>query len=207
MITPYSKYKKEFFTRLGVPFKKGSKLLDLGCGDGGDSRIFIKKYKLRTFACDIFEHEDLKTIKGLQFKLGGVYKIPFKANSFDYMFLHDVLHHIDEKKQRLIKHKKGLLELKRVCKNNGKIIIVEANRYNPLSYPHMVLMNKHNHFTQPYFKKLISSVFSDIKYGYFECHVYPTFAGFLWKFYEVVMEKIMPKQLSSYNVAIINNSK
>ena len=206
-LSPYSKYKEEFFYKLNYKFQKNLKILDIGCGDGGDTKIFITKYKLKTFGIDIFQHQEIKKINNLAFKIGGIYDIPFKENVFDYVYLHDVLHHIDEKKQSFMKHKKALRELKRVCKDNGVIVIVEANRYNPLFYPHMVLINKHNHFTQIYFQKLIKSVFENITMRNFESHVYPSKFHTIWKFYEMFMEKISPRRFRAYNVAIIKNTK
>lgn len=204
-LSPYSKYKKDFFYKLNYKFQKNLKILDIGCGDGGDARIFITKYKLETFGIDIFQHREIKKINNLTFKIGGIYDIPFKSGVFDYVYLHDVLRHIDEKSQSFIEHKKALRELKRVCRNNGVIVIVEANRYNPLFYPHMVLINRHNHFTQEYFNKLIKSVFKHFTMRNFESHVYPSKFNIIWKFYEMFMEKISPRQFRAYNVAIIKN--
>ena len=144
---------------------------------------------------------------GLNFKKAGILNIPFENNSFDYIFLHDVLHHIDEENQSQEIHIKGLKELERVVKKNGYIIIIEGNRYNPLFYPHMVKMLGHNHFKQSYFKRTIKNVFNDscnIKFKYFEAHAYP-WGLFFWKIYEGIMEKISPKYFLAYNIVIIKN--
>lgn len=205
-ISQYDQYKSDFFRKLNYKFIKNYKILDVGCGDGGDAIIFQEKYKLDTYANDIFKHENFKKLE-IKFKRAGIYKIPYASNTFDYIFLHDVLHHIDEPQQRFKRHIDALKELKRVCKPTGSIIIVEANRYNPLFYPHMVLVNKHDHFTQKYFKKLINSIFQNVTFRHFECHVYPGSMSFIWNIYEVIMEKIMPKNILAYNVAIIPNKK
>lgn len=206
VVSQYDQYKSDFFQKLNYKFVKDHKILDIGCGDGGDAIIFQKKYKLDTYANDIFKHENFKKLT-VKFKKAGIYKIPYKDNSFDYIFLHDVLHHIDEPEQRLKRHLLALKELRRVCKENGVIIIVEANRYNPLFYPHMVRINKHDHFTQSYFKKLMKSIFPSVTFKFFECHVYPRKLRFIWNIYEAVMENIMPKSIQAYNVAIVNNKK
>jgi len=206
-LSKYGQYKKDIFEKLNVNFIAGNKILDLGCGDGSDAEIFLNEYKLDVYGTDIYEHEKIKKIKGLTFEKGGICKIPFKDSVFDYVFLHDVLHHIDEKGQRRSKHIAGLKELKRVCKKGGTIIIVEGNRYNPLFYPHMVKMLGHNHFKQSYFSKIVSFIFPNAKFKYFEAHLYPERFISFWKSYEYIMENIIPKYFLSYNTAIINNKK
>ncbi|HBP51573.1 MAG: hypothetical protein UX03_C0010G0013 [Candidatus Woesebacteria bacterium GW2011_GWE1_45_18] len=199
----YGQYKKDLFTKLNFKFKPGKTLLDVGCGDGSDSEIFINEYGLKTSGIDIYQNDRLKKLKNFKFKKGDIFKIPFPDSSFNYVFLHDVLHHIDENGQRKSKHLAGLKELKRVCKNGGTIVIVEGNRYNPLFYPHMVKMLGHNHFKQSYFKKIIQNIFPNAEFKYFEAHYYPQRFISFWKAYEYIMEKIVPKNFLSYNVAII----
>lgn len=202
-------YKDDIFNKLAYSFVGGKKLLDVGCGDGSDAEIFTEKYGLRTYAIDIYKHRNIRKIGNLEFKKAGILKIPYKDNFFDYVFLHDVLHHVDELEQSYKKHAQGLKEVKRVCKKNGIIIILEANRYNPLSYPHMVLLRGHNHFKQRYFEKLINDVFkNNVQFKNFEAHFYPQRLLKLFKIYEKIMEEFsFLKPLLMYNVAIIENNK
>ena len=208
-LSTYSQYKNDTFNKMKFNFESGKSILDVGCGDGSDAEIFINEYGLDVYGIDVYEHKNIKSINRFKFKQVGIYKIPFEENSFDYIFLHDVLHHIDEENQSYENHIKGLKELKRVSKKDGYIIILEANRYNPLSYPHMVKMSGHNHWKQSYFKKTINNVFEndyDIEFKAFECHAYPWGLSF-WKIYEKMMEKFSPKCFLDYNVAIINGRK
>lgn len=204
MITINNQYKKDFFRKLAYPFEKGKTILDVGCGDGIDGNFFETKYGLEWRGIDIFRHVNMKGV-GLKFTIGSIFRIPFKNNTFDYVFTHDVLHHIDEPYQRKQKHLAGLKELWRVCKNGGTIIIVEANRYNPLFYPHMVKMFGHNHFRQSYFKQIIQKSFLKdiIQFKFFEAHVYPTHFVKVFRIYEAIMEHVMPKAFIAYNIAII----
>jgi len=121
------------------------------------------------------------------------------------IYLHDVLHHIDEENQSYEKHIKGLKEVFRVLKKGGQVIVVEGNRYNPLFYPHMVKMLNHQHFKQGYFKKIINDAYNgnDIKFKFFEAHSYPRFWLWFWKGFEWFMENISPKQFLAYNIALI----
>lgn len=197
-------YKKDVFQKMGITFTRGKQLLDVGCGDCIDSKVFIEKYGLKTYGIDIYKHENVEKIKKLDFKKGSIFKIPYKNNFFDYVFLHDVLHHIDEGKQSQKRHFKALEELKRVCKKGGQIIILEANRYNPLFYIHMVKMRGHDHFRQSYFKKIIMTKFPNAKFKYFEAHSYPPFVLYPFKAFEYIMEKIpFLKPFLAYNLAII----
>lgn len=200
----YGQYKYDIFSKLDFDFIPGARVLDLGCGDGSDSAIFKNVFGLKVFSCDIYEHEDVKKNK-LKFQLAGIYKLPYKSNFFGYVFMHDVLHHIDEPEQRMNKHISGLVEALRVLKPGGTMVIVEANRYNPLFYPHMVKMRGHNHFKQSYFKKLVNGSFksSDVTFKFFEAHVYPKKLLKLFKIYERVMDNFMPKSLLAYNIVLV----
>lgn len=199
----YGQYKNDIFNKLSFNFETGRKILDVGCGDGSDAEIFINEFRLNTYGIDLYKHDKINNIPDLKYSQAGIYQIPFADESFDYVFLHDVLHHIDEGKQSYVKHIAGLKELERVVKKGGSIIIMEANRYNPLFYPHMVKMLGHNHFQQNYFKKIINEVFPSVIFKYFEAHSYPQKYLKIWKIYEKIMESIMPKCILAYNVAMI----
>ena len=199
----YGQYKNDFFRKLNYKFLPNKSILDIGCGDGSDAKIFIDEFSLRVTGIDVFEHEKIKEIKGLDFDVGSMLELPFGNETFDYIFLHDVLHHIDEECQSRSDHILGLCEVRRVVKKSGTIVIVEANRYNPISYLNMVKLHGHNHFTQSYFHSLILSVFPKARFKYFEAHNYP-FSLPIWRVYELIMEKIVPKAFLSYNIAIID---
>ena len=204
-LNKYSQYKNDIFNKLNFDFKKGKKMIDIGCGDGTDVEIFINEFGLKTYGIDIYENKNLLKMNKLIFKKASILDIPYTDGFFDYVFLHDILHHIDEKNQRKEKHINALREIKRIVKRGGYIIILEGNRYNPLFYPHMVLMRKHNHFKQSYFEKIITDVFQNVEFRYFEAHVYPKNFLWFWKMYEKSMEKFCPKRFLAYNVAIIRN--
>src|SRR3989344_7782402 len=200
----FDQYRTDFFNKLDFDFEKGRKILDIGCGDVKDDEVFIKKFKLVTYGVDVYTNPEITNVKGLKFieDKNGVLKLPFKDNTFDYVYMHDVLHHVDEKNQSYEKHLLGLKEAKRVVKPGGSVIVVEGNRFNPLFYPHMVLMLGHQHFTQKYFKKIIRGVFDDVEFKFFECHFYPEKLLPIFYLYERFMETFSPEALLAYNVAV-----
>lgn len=203
-ISPADRYIRDIFLKLGVSFKKKSAVLDVGCGDGIFTKFFKEMLGLEVYGIDIYKSSLLDS--AIKFKKGSIYTIPFEDDSFDYIFLKNTMHHVDEPNQRKDRHKKALLELKRVCKKKGKIIIVEANRYNPLFYVHMVMLGRHDHFRQSYFVSLVSSVFPNAEFKFFEAHLYPS-PLFIqtFKLYECLMEWFSPRAFLAYNVAIITN--
>ena len=207
MVKGYLQYKDDFFNKLSFPFKKGKKILDVGCGDGTDAEVFVNEYKLDFVGTDIYLDENLKRL-GYVFKKGSIDKLPLKDDIFDYVYVHDVLHHIDEHGNSARKITEALSELRRVCKRKGEIVIIEGNRYNPLFYPHMVKMKGHNHLSQSFFITVIISYFNKdtVQFKFFEAHSYPSHALFFFKLYEYIMEHISPKKFLAYNVAIIQKT-
>jgi len=198
-------YTYDLHKKLAYNFIAGRKLLDVGCGTCVDSYILRENYGLDVYSTDIYKHENVDLFD-LNFKEGSILKLPYEDKSFDYVFLHDVLHHIDEENQSYKIHLLGLKELKRVCKKGGTIVIVEANRYNPLFYPHMVKMLGHNHWKQSYFKKILSEVFDNVEFKYFELHSYPKDLLWFGRTFEFFMERLSPKMFLAYNVAVIKMS-
>ena len=196
-------YRYDIFDKLNFNFHAGKKLLDVGCGPCVNAKILRDIYGLDVVASDIYEHENAKNF-GLDFVKASICELPFPDQSFDYLFVQDVLHHIDEDNQRHEVHVKALEELKRVVKKDGYIIIVEANRYNPMLYPHMVRLLGHKHFRQKYFVNLVKEVFKDPKFTYLEIHDYNSRILWFWKIYEFIMDKLMPYQIRAYNIAVIN---
>lgn len=199
--TRFGQYKSDIFDKLNFDFKKGLTMLDAGCGDCTDAAIFRDIYGLDVSASDLYRHENVNNFK-INFKLGSVYKLPYESNVFDYVFLHDVLHHVDEDTQSRIKHKEVLEELKRVLKPGGTLMLIEGNRYNPLFYPHMVKHLGHEHFKQSYFKKITAECYTGVKFKFFEAHLYPSAVLKLFKIYERLMERFSPRAFLAYNVAI-----
>ena len=202
MDTPSNIYRNRLFKKLNFIFEKNKKVLDIGCGEGFETYYFANHFKCKSYGIDIIEYDTWDNSSEIQFRKGSIKKIPFPDNYFDYVFIKDVMHHIDEITQDPKKIIKGFRELKRVCKSKGHILIVESNRYNPISYFHMVLLKKHNHYTFNKFKTLVFKEFKNPRFHSFESHVYPNWSLPLFIVYESLMETMF-KTFLSYNAAIV----
>ena len=145
--------------------------MDVGCGDGTDASLFKYVYGSNVSVCDVCENDNVASLN-LDFRLGSIF---YADHTFDYIFLYDVLHHVDEQNQSREQHVRALMELRRVTKKGGVVVIVEGNRYNPLFYPppHIVKLRGYNHFIKFYFKEIILEVFPNTEFRFFEAHLYP----------------------------------
>ncbi len=92
--------------------KKGSKILDFGCGSGIVAKAFKDRFEADIFGIDI---KDMRLIN-IPFKIYDGKGIPFPDNYFDVVLSAYVLHHISDQNS-------ALKEIKRVVKD--KIIIFE----------------------------------------------------------------------------------
>lgn len=196
-------YRSRIFRKLNIKYSEDFKILNFGCGQGHDNIDFADQSRF-VVGIDIEPFEEWSGLKvqNSNFIVCNGCFLPFKDNSFDIIFVKDVLHHINE--CDLV-----LREILRAVKTNGTVYILESNRYNPISYLHMTLLKKHQHFNKTYFKKLIISQFSrdNVIFSSFEAHVIPLKSSLLRSmFYSI--ENIMEKtpfinKFLSYNLAVI----
>lgn len=141
----------------------GTSILDSGCGDGEDLYL-RKKYFKKLTGVDIAESPRWKELSGggITFKKSDAEKLPFKNASFDTVLEKDMLHHAGDPER-------ALKEMIRVAKK--RVIVIEANRYNPLFYVNLTLMNNHQHFTQRRFLEIMRSAGVDFKIEHFSARV------------------------------------
>ncbi|MBP7791489.1 MAG: class I SAM-dependent methyltransferase [Candidatus Goldbacteria bacterium] len=198
--TPYNvlRYKDRVFARVS-PFFYGDSLLDCGCGNGEDVRIYTRYFK-RIHGMDIDESPDWKLYSNefISFSKGDAQKLDFENKSFDTVMEKDMLHHVRSPAD-------ALKEMIRVSKK--RIIIIEANRYNPLLYVNMTLIRNHQHFTQKYFKNLIISTGLSHEFHFFAARCCPLKGKVFNDFYDLihnVLEKIpFYRPIIEYNMAIL----
>ena len=191
-------YEKDILRKIELPIDANSHILDVGCGNGADCKLFATLANF-VVGIDISIMPRLSKVGNPSFIVADACNLPFKHNFFDIVFEKDVLHHIQD-------HEKALREMKNAARNSGTVVVVEANRFNPISYLHMTLLKGHQHFTKKYFEKLLTQHFSNIVFKSTESHVYPITSKYLLKMVhkmEDFMAKIsLIKNFLSYNIAI-----
>lgn len=92
--------------------KKGSKILDLGCGPGIITKTLQEFFQAEILGIDI---QDTR-VADVPFRIYDGFDLPFQDNEFDVVFISYVLHHTKDPER-------VLREAKRVSK--GRIIIYE----------------------------------------------------------------------------------
>ena len=183
--------------KVGHRFDGSERLLDAGCGDGRVARLLRERVR-EVVAVDVERFADWSDEPGLTFSVANAEQLPFGDASFDAVHSKDSLHHMDEPER-------ALEEYRRVLRPGGTVLIVEANRYNPLFYPHMTVALGHEHFTRRRFRELVRHVFPSVRFGAFEAHFAPQLEGVLrlQQAIEETLERLPPfRPLLSYNYAV-----
>ncbi len=105
-----------------ISYKKGKKLLDIGCADGSFAVILQKRLGFDAYGIDIAEKAINKAkINGIKVQAGDLSKgLPYKSNSFDVVIMCEVIEHIFDTDFLL-------REIYRVIKKNGFLFITTPN--------------------------------------------------------------------------------
>lgn len=119
---PKNLYHIRYFHYKYLPkLKKAKKILDVGCGSGELTAEIGEKYKnSKVVGCDLYPRMP-NTVKC------SAEKLIFKNNSFDAVFMFDVLEHLDGPQ-------KALGEVKRVLKRGGAFHLVVPFEKNFLDF-------------------------------------------------------------------------
>lgn len=98
------------------PSSRKLKILDVGCGTGGNINFLSQFGKVYGIDSSPLAINYCKKHGYKNTKLSDAVKLPFKEKQFDLIFLLDVLEHIKD-------HKKAIKEAKRVLKDDGLIVV------------------------------------------------------------------------------------
>jgi ubiquinone/menaquinone biosynthesis C-methylase UbiE len=195
-------YRKRL-SELFEEFLTNSTILDVGCGDANLWTAYFSKAGRYVVGSDIQSSKIWKEVKteNVEIVMCDARHLPFKHHAFQVVFEKDVLHHVND-------YEKAIYELFRVA--SRKLIIVEANRYNPVSFLHMTLWKKHEHFSRREFVRMISRAKAKTDKLTFltrESHFYPfkyLFMYYLLYRLEDLVEKIpLMEKLRNYNIALV----
>ena len=159
------RYRLRCIDKLRYAFRGDERLLDVGCGDGGVSRL-LRERVAEVYAVDVTMSPAWSDAPGLSFRVADGEQLPFDDASFDLVHSKDSLHHMDDPAR-------ALAEYRRVLKPRGSALIIEANRYNPSFFVQMTLVRRHQHFTMRRFREIVSHAFDDVQFGSFEAHFIP----------------------------------
>ncbi|MDP3994449.1 MAG: class I SAM-dependent methyltransferase [bacterium] len=112
-------HKRRFTEVSGIIEPVAGKVLDVGSADGTFSKIILDKSKASQFiGMEVLENsvnwakKHWKTESRMKFIVGDAHRLKFKNNSFDAVFILEVLEHVEDPV-------KVLFEVKRILKKGG----------------------------------------------------------------------------------------
>src|SRR5512136_3164478 len=118
-------------------YPAGSSVLEVGCGVGAQTVILSRNSPEASFtSIDICKDSiDAATalaarekITNASFETADIFKLPFKAETFDHIFVCFVLEHLRHPIE-------ALLRLKKILKKEGTITIIEGDHGSTFFYP------------------------------------------------------------------------
>lgn len=150
----------------GVSLEPDSLVLDVGCGTANNTLLFCKVVNARIVGIDLSYGMLQKAIKKsseILFTQSPAENLPFMKNSFDFIFMTEVLHHL--KNMEL-----AVLEIYRVLKNNCWMCIATQSheqiehRMTSRFFPATVLIDKSRYPRIEKLKEILSRTgYYDIK--------------------------------------------
>lgn len=105
------------------------RILVAGCGKAHEARYIHNELDGSLIGVDIGGEwdPDVATAPGLTLQIGSILDLPFEDGSFDAIFYHHVIEHVDDPA-------KSLTELARVLRPGGLIYVGTPNRHRAVGY-------------------------------------------------------------------------
>ena len=103
-----------------IPTDRALNVLDAGCGDGRYSLHLASLGYKHLHAVDLFDKPD---IPGVEYVSASIDLLPYKDNSFDFIFCNSVIFYVDPPE-------KALREFRRVLKTDGTVVITAHTKWS-----------------------------------------------------------------------------
>lgn len=113
----------------GTSYPAGSRVLEVGCGVGGQTVLLAERspgaefvsIDLSPTSLDIAQaYVDGRALSNVQFRQADIMSLPFENGSFDHVFVCFVLEHVPDPVSALI-------ELRRVVRGGGSVTVIEGD--------------------------------------------------------------------------------
>jgi SAM-dependent methyltransferase len=108
--------------------RPGDRLLEIGCGEGGNLvHLRQKQEGLSLFAVDFSPAKArfARETTAAHLASADAARLPFRNGTFDAVLVRDLLHHVPDRHA-------VVCEALRVLRSKGSITVIEPNRWNPL---------------------------------------------------------------------------
>jgi SAM-dependent methyltransferase len=166
-------YRQRALGRLikNLPKGPGRRVLDLGCGSGHEAAC-LAGLGWKVDAMDLQHHTSWKDLAGrhkgrLKFSVGNAESLPEVKGGYDLVLQKDMLHHAQLPEN-------AMKEMVRLCKPGGRVLVMEANRWNPLFYIKLTLLEGHEHFSKRRLLALLDGAgMGSARLEYLEARVWP----------------------------------
>lgn len=112
-----------------VQVRASDRLLEVGCGEGGNLELLQARPK-HAVGVDFSRAKvswAAKCVAHARFVCANATCLPFREGSFDLILCRDVLHHVVDKAA-------VVGEILRVCRPQGRIVIIEPNGCSPIMF-------------------------------------------------------------------------
>lgn len=122
----------------------GSKVLEVGCGVGAQTLILAKRSPGARFTSIDISAESLATAKqkvdaagltNVQFQQADIFALPFKAESFDHLFVCFVLEHLSRSRE-------ALSIFKDLLRPGGTLTVIEGDHASTFLHPDNVMAHE-----------------------------------------------------------------
>ena len=157
---------KNILKKLELP--KDAKILEIGCGTGGNLDMLGRFGEVSALEMDenAISIASNKTNYAYNIKSGYCpQELPFEKNEFDLICMFDVLEHIEA-------DKKSLFELKKLLKEDGKMLIT-VPAYNWLFGSHDKFLHHKRRYSKTTLKTSIPDELEILNISYFNTFLFP----------------------------------